>query len=314
MFHDKNTTSQAQKMVNTIDCVHKTKKTYSRFQIKINIFKQKPFPQVLFIKCHINIKMGKKTATKKEESTDAQFLKDFKKLGKENVQELFEKYEKMFLDYDSDATEDDEENLFEIANKIKDEVTKKDKPKPKLSKIKKKRKSSKPSKPIPSYFIYNKEKYPETKEKYPELTPGEIKKKISQMWKSMDEEEKKPYNQKASDEKEKYNKLLEKYNEEHSGNTSEDESDGEPVKKKKTRDPNKPKKYITAFFLFCKHKREQLKEQDPQSSEKPTQTSKKSSIEWRAMTDEEKKPYLEEEAVLKSKYLKAMEEYNKTKQ
>jgi len=254
---------------------------------------------------------SKKLKERKEELKS--FETDFNKLGEKKIKKVFKKHEELFREYDSDVSEnDDHESLLKLANKIKDSQKDKKKGK-KIKKKKSKRKPGKPTKPIPSYFIFNKERHPLTKEKYPEMTPQQIKKKISEIWNAMDDEEKKPYNDKALKEKERYNKELEEYNKNHSGDTT-DEDESEPEKKKKkVRDPNRPKKYTTAFFLFCNQKRKELKEQSPESSEKPPDTAKRSSKEWKTMTPEQKKPYTDKEAILKKKYLEDMEVYKKNK-
>nr|AFK37944.1 unknown [Lotus japonicus] len=80
-------------------------------------------------------------------------------------------------------------------------------------------------------------------------------------------------------------------------------------KAKKVEDPNQPKRPPTAFFVFLDDFRKEFKEANPGSKD-VKRVGKEGGEKWRAMTDEEKKPYLEKVAELKEEYEKAMANYN----
>lgn len=108
--------------------------------------------------------------------------------------------------------------------------------------------------------------------------------------------------------------LVEKVNEVK--NTKERKNSGstEPKPKrskgnKKQKDPNKPKRPLTAFFLFMDEFRKTYKEANPDSKGVAT-VAKEGGEKWKSMTDEEKKPYIDRATELKAEYEKALESHN----
>ncbi|KAL6295429.1 hypothetical protein ACE6H2_003571 [Prunus campanulata] len=75
---------------------------------------------------------------------------------------------------------------------------------------------------------------------------------------------------------------------------------------KKDKDPNAPKRPLTAFFLFMDDFRKSFKEANPDSKLVKT-VAKEGGEKWKSMTDEEKKPYVDKAAELKAEYKKALE-------
>lgn len=85
------------------------------------------------------------------------------------------------------------------------------------------------------------------------------------------------------------------------------------VKGKKTKDKNKPASPLTGYMLFSKERRPIIKDEiDPDTKEKHTFGSigKKLGVEWKAMSDEEKKPFLDKANECKKQYEIALKEYN----
>ncbi|KAK9117810.1 hypothetical protein Scep_015903 [Stephania cephalantha] len=82
-----------------------------------------------------------------------------------------------------------------------------------------------------------------------------------------------------------------------------------PSKKaKKVKDPNMPKRPATAFFLFMDDFRKTFKEQNP-DKKNVSVVAKEGGEKWKSMTDEEKKPYADKAAELKTEYEKALEQH-----
>jgi len=84
-----------------------------------------------------------------------------------------------------------------------------------------------------------------------------------------------------------------------------------PVRIKKVKDPNRPKKPPTGYQLFCK---EYNNKHDPEN--KPSsliELSKLQSKMWRTLTTEDKAQYLEHALAKKELYKKAMEVYHQRK-
>lgn len=89
---------------------------------------------------------------------------------------------------------------------------------------------------------------------------------------------------------------------------SSDEKPKRRKKDKKAKDPNQPKKPATAFFVFMDDFRKTYKETNP-DVKGAAQVGKDGGLKWKAMSDEDKKPYLEKAAELKAAYEKAMSKY-----
>ncbi|KAB2624019.1 high mobility group B protein 7-like [Pyrus ussuriensis x Pyrus communis] len=75
---------------------------------------------------------------------------------------------------------------------------------------------------------------------------------------------------------------------------------------KKDKDPNAPKRPLTAFFLFMDDFRKSYKEANP-DSKGVKMVAKEGGEKWKSMTDEEKKPYVDKAAELKEEYKIALE-------
>ncbi|CAN1325378.1 High mobility group B protein 7 [Linum perenne] len=91
-----------------------------------------------------------------------------------------------------------------------------------------------------------------------------------------------------------------------------DRNNGEPgepkpkrTKKEKgaAKDPNKPKRPLTAYFIFMADFRKEYKEANPDCKE-PKKVAKDAGEKWKSMSEEEKKPYIEKAAQLKADFAK----------
>ncbi|XP_020593723.1 high mobility group B protein 7-like [Phalaenopsis equestris] len=75
-------------------------------------------------------------------------------------------------------------------------------------------------------------------------------------------------------------------------------------KEKKSHGSNKCKRPPTAFFLFMEDFRKEFKDANP-DNKKVALVAKEGGVKWKAMTVEEKKPYVDRAAELKEEYDKA---------
>ncbi|CAD8157041.1 unnamed protein product [Paramecium octaurelia] len=80
------------------------------------------------------------------------------------------------------------------------------------------------------------------------------------------------------------------------------------TEKKKERDPNAPKKPLTPFFLFNQKYREKVVERNPEI--KLTQISQMAGNKWSSMSEQEKKPYLDQYNAAKEIYEQELKDYN----
>ncbi|KAL7116485.1 hypothetical protein ABFS83_03G007600 [Erythranthe nasuta] len=76
------------------------------------------------------------------------------------------------------------------------------------------------------------------------------------------------------------------------------------------KDPNKPKRAPSAFFVFMEDFRTQYKEKHP-GNKSVAVVGKAGGDKWKSLTDEEKAPYIAKAGKRKEEYERKMEAYNK---
>ncbi|KAJ0238114.1 High mobility group B protein 7 [Hirschfeldia incana] len=79
-------------------------------------------------------------------------------------------------------------------------------------------------------------------------------------------------------------------------------------KNKKSSSSNKPKRPLTAFFIFMADFRKTFKEENPDAGVKDV--AKQGGEKWKSLDEEEKKVYLDKAAELKAEYNKSLESSN----
>jgi high mobility group protein B3 len=76
---------------------------------------------------------------------------------------------------------------------------------------------------------------------------------------------------------------------------------------KKAKDPNRPKRPLSAYMVYCNRNREKVKEENPGIEVKTTMV--KLGAGWRSLSDKQRTPYIKKAAELKAIYEKEMENY-----
>ncbi|CAG7860719.1 unnamed protein product, partial [Brassica rapa] len=76
-----------------------------------------------------------------------------------------------------------------------------------------------------------------------------------------------------------------------------------------TKDPNKPKRPPSAFFVFLDDFRREFNEANP-NNKSVAAVGKAAGAKWKSMSEEEKAPYASKAESRKSEYLKSMQQYN----
>ena len=79
---------------------------------------------------------------------------------------------------------------------------------------------------------------------------------------------------------------------------------------KKAKDPNEPKRPISAYFIFNADNREATKKENPGAT--TADLTKKLAEKWNALGEAAKKPYEEKAAALKKQYEIDLAEYKKS--
>ncbi|CAL1526219.1 unnamed protein product, partial [Lymnaea stagnalis] len=117
---------------------------------------------------------------------------------------------------------------------------------------------------------------------------AEFTKEASEKWRSLTTDKKKPFEAAAADDKKRYEQEMAAY-------------------KGKTVDPNKPKRPPTAYFLFLADFRIRMANKGIEHKE----LLKMAGEEWRALSNEDKKPYEKRALEESKKYESAMTDYRK---
>jgi len=179
-------------------------------------------------------------------------------------------------------------------------------------KVKKKKDPNRPKRAMSSFMFFANHKRAEVRSLHPDLKITDIGKKLGEMWKALDETEKKKYEDEAAKDKERYSHAMETY----TAPIEESEEDEEEPKKKKKKvvkkkDPNQPKRAVTSFMLFASDKRAEVKAANPDM--KVGEVGKKLAQLWKDTSIEEKKPWEDKAAKDKERYTQEMAIYKPPK-
>lgn len=119
------------------------------------------------------------------------------------------------------------------------------------------KKDGKPRGKMSSYAFFVQTCREEHKKKHPgeNVVFAEFSKKCAERWKTMSAKEKRRFEEMAEKDKARYDKEMANYIPEKGAG-----------KRKKTKDPNAPKRALSAFFFFCQYERPNVKKTMPNSS------------------------------------------------
>lgn len=118
---------------------------------------------------------------------------------------------------------------------------------------------------------------------------AEFGKECAAKWAAMQEDEKKPFLDAASRDRDRYKREMAIY--------------------KPARDESKPKRPGTAFMLFMVDFRKEMAGKEPEGG--VAALAKLGGERWRGMTEEDKRPYVEKQNVERVRYESSMEEYRR---
>jgi len=96
-----------------------------------------------------------------------------------------------------------------------------------------------------------------------------------------------------------------------SGSSQGGRSSSKPRRKRAKKDPNAPKRGLSAYLFFCKDKRGDVLKKEPTLG--ITDVAKKLAIKWNKLSASDKKPYEKQAAEDKLRYEKEMKKYTKKK-
>lgn len=240
-----------------------------------------------------------------------------------NIENITEKVTTMFIEF-LNTYNDDHKGKIKINDLIETfkgddtqenlkKVISENLPKRKISREKKLKDPNAPKRPKSSYLFFCDEKRGEVKQTNPEMKATEISQKLGELWKGLSDKKKAKYVKQAETAKEEYKEAMVGYerpsdeelaeldvNKRRRGSKGEKKGKG-----KKKKDPNAPKRPMTAFLYFSQEKRAEVKEANPDM--KPTEITtelgrmwkedyadEKSKKKWVKMAEKDKARYQEE--------------------
>jgi len=139
----------------------------------------------------------------------------------------------------------------------------------------------------------------EHKKKHPneQVVFAEFSRKCADRWKTMSDKEKQRFHQLAEKDRKRYEGEMSNYK----------PPKGEKRKRKKAKDPNAPKRALSAFFWFCNDERPKVKETIPDAS--VGEVAKELGRRWNAISPDVKQKYEALAAKDKARYEKEMKGY-----
>jgi len=197
-------------------------------------------------------------------------------------------------------------------NKDKDTVAKSEKKNVDVSEKKKKKKKKDPHKPkVPqsAFLFFSTDKRKEVIAAHPGISFQDIAKTLGEMWKNFTDADKKTYEQSAQRDRLRYKEQMEHYKPPVQQDSSDDDKKTKK-RKRKRRDPNEPKGAPSAYILYANSIRDSIKKENPQAQF--TDTGRIIGVKWKALSENEKKPFIEQAQQLREVALKQKEEYKKS--
>jgi len=172
---------------------------------------------------------------------------------------------------------------------------------------KKKKDPNAPKGPLTAYMLFCGDYREKVKRDNPNISFGQVGKELGRLWKEADAAEKDKYEQLAQQDKMRYKRDMETYQESKALTSSEEEEVQTPKSKKRKKDPNAPKGALSAYMIFSREIRTQVKDQFPEASF--GEIGKHIRERWRNMSEEEKQKYNDAAEEDKKRYANQMSNY-----
>jgi hypothetical protein len=156
---------------------------------------------------------------------------------------------------------------------------------------------NKPKRNMSSFFLYSNANRSRIREDNPGTPFGQVAKLLSAEFKTLSSEERAIWDGEAAKDKKRYEDQMADYT-----------PPPGMKKRKKDKDPNKPKRNMSAYFLYSNANRASIKERNPEATFGGI--AKLISVEFKALTAKERKKWDDQAVIDKERYVKAMRDYN----
>ena len=157
--------------------------------------------------------------------------------------------------------------------------------------------SNKPKRAMGPYNFFIKERRADYVSRNQPIGFTEFSKECSRIWKTLSDGDKKKYSKDAAKDKVRFQDEMASY-------VPPVDSKG---KKKRKKDPNQPKRSLSAFFFFCYEARPKLRAKDPSAS--VGELAKKLGAEWRNLSEKDRAPFNVSAQKDKARYEQEMAKY-----
>lgn len=158
---------------------------------------------------------------------------------------------------------------------------------------------NKPKRPTSAYFFFAASERVEAKKRGEDISKvAEFTKVVSAKWRELSDAQKKPFEAKAATDKERYNEEMASYV----------PTPGTGGKRKQVKDPNKPKRAQSAYFLFLADFRAKNKSKYTHSGGHKD-LIRAAGEAWNQLSDADKAPFNKQHEAEKAKYEAAMANY-----
>ena len=161
-----------------------------------------------------------------------------------------------------------------------------------------------PKRAVPAYMLYANAERENVKAERPDLTHREILTELGVRWRNLDTAAKAPYESLAAEERVRYQTEIAKWREE---NPEPKEDKALERRRRRKKEEGAPKRAQTAFLYFANDVRQAVREEMPEKSHKEVLAFL--GERWKAMPEEEKRPYLASAEADRARYHAEMVEW-----
>ncbi|KAJ0397691.1 hypothetical protein P43SY_002397 [Pythium insidiosum] len=160
-----------------------------------------------------------------------------------------------------------------------------------------------PKRALSAFMFFSNDIRETVKREMPELEFLQVSSEIGRRWKQTTAEDRRPYEELAAADKKRYLEEKEDY--------VPDQSFENARGTRKKKDPNAPKRPLSAYFFFCNEIREQVRSENP--NKKVTEIAQLLAERWRALPDKKRVKYQKMHEEAKVRYEEQMDSYNAAK-
>lgn len=142
-----------------------------------------------------------------------------------------------------------------------------------------------------AYIIFCQENRETLLKKKPGLKATEVTKELGEMWRNLSDAKRKPFEDKAQKDKERYTEEKENYQppSDHEAELQSDHEEKKQKRVKKEKDENAPKREVSNYIRFCQAKRSDVKEDHPDFG--PKEITSELGRLWRELDDKQRAKY-----------------------